>query len=210
MQQAMDETRAATTESANATDATPLVAELEEYRRQLEAVKEDVRDLLEGLTDAQFNWRSAPGRWSIGECIAHLNLTGQVYLQAIDGGIRRGRAEGLLSRGPYRHGWFGRFFISRTEPPVKSIKIKAPKIVAPVAEHLIAVVAPAFMSLQEQLHRRLREADGLDLGRIKIRSPFAKFLRFDLGHSIAHTIAHERRHLWQAREVKNDPNFPSN
>ncbi|HEX8475285.1 MAG TPA: DinB family protein [Pyrinomonadaceae bacterium] len=196
--------------AAAATDASPpLVAELDDYRRQVEAVKADVADLLKGLTDVQFNWRSAPGRWSIGECLAHLNLTGQVYLRVIDRGIEQGRTGKLMSAGPYRHGWFGKFFLRKSEPPVKTIKIKAPKIIVPVAEHLIAVVAPAFMSLQEQLLRRLREANGLDLGRIKITSPFIKFIRFDLGHSIAITIAHERRHLWQAREVRNDPNFPT-
>lgn len=198
-----------TAAAAKTVAPTALVAELEDYRRQVEAVRKDVDDLLDGLTDTQFNWRAAPGRWSIGECLAHLNLTGQVYFQVIDRGIREGRAAKLFGAGPYRHGWFGKFFLKRTEPPVKNLKVKAPKTVAPVNEHLVAVVRPAFMSLQQQLLRRIDEANGLDLGRIKINSPFVKFLRFDLGHSIALTIAHERRHLWQARQVRNDPHFPA-
>lgn len=189
--------------------STPLVAELEEYRRQVEAIRLDVRGLLEGLNDAEFNWRAAPGSWSIAECLAHLNLTGQLYLQTINRAVGQGRRENLLGRGPYKHGWLGRLLVHLTEPPVKRVKVKAPKMIAPPPEHLLAVAAPAFDSLQEAITQTLREADGVDLGRVRITSPFSKLLRISLGQTLAHLIAHERRHLWQARQVKNDPNFPN-
>jgi hypothetical protein len=194
--------------ASTAASETPLVEELEDYRRQVEAIREDARELLEGLNDRQLNWRPAAGRWTIGECLAHLNLTGQVYLRTVDKGIKQARSEQLFSRGPYRHGLLGRWFLRATEPPVKRVKVKAPKVVAPLPEHLLAVVAPAFMSLQDAVMQRIREANGLDLGRAKIKSPFLRLLRLSLGQSILAILAHERRHLWQARQVRNDPNFP--
>ncbi|MDQ3252965.1 MAG: DinB family protein [Acidobacteriota bacterium] len=186
----------------------PLVAELETYKEEFEANRRDVRELVAGLDDRRFNWRAAPGRWSVAECLAHLNVTGQVYLSAIDRGIRRARAENTsFNDGPFRHGLFGRLFIRAIEPPAK-IKVKAPKLVTPLPEHLLAVTVPAFMSLHEQLIRRLHEANGLELVRIKIVSPVSKLFKFSLGQAFAITAAHERRHLWQARGVRNDPNFP--
>ena len=202
------ETELTNTDAAGAVgERAALAGELEKYRREVEAVKRDALDLAEGLTDAQFNWRPAPARWSIGECLAHLNATGQVFLILIDREIKRGRERQLVGRGPFRHGLIGSWFVRSLEPPAR-LKVKAPKQVAPLPENLTSVVVPAFMSLQEQLLKRIGEADGIDLGRVRFPSPFFKLLRMSLGQAIAATIAHERRHLWQAREVKKDPNFP--
>jgi hypothetical protein len=55
---------------------------------------------------------------------------------------------------------------------------------------------------------RLRQANGLDLARAKVRSPTYAWLRFSLGSGFALMLAHERRHLWQARNVVNHPLFP--
>ena len=43
--------------------------ELEEYRQQFERVKAEARELTQGLTESQFNWRPAPDQWSIEECL---------------------------------------------------------------------------------------------------------------------------------------------
>ena len=187
--------------------AEDLVPDLREYQSQFDAIKRDADDLLAGLTDAQFNWRAVPGRWSIAECLAHLNITGQMYLPIIDRGINEARSRQWFGRGPYRHGLLGRLFIRYTEPPAK-YKVKAPKLFAPLPEHLLAVVAPAFASLQDQLLRRIREANGIDLGRVRVTSPVSKLLKLSLGQCFAFIAAHERRHLWQARQVKNEYNFP--
>ncbi|MDQ3687260.1 MAG: DinB family protein [Acidobacteriota bacterium] len=186
----------------------PLVAELQNYKEQFEANRRDAQDLVAGLDDKQFNWRSAAGRWSIAECLAHLNVTGQVYLTVFDRSIKEGRAANApFNAGPFRHGIFGKLFLRATEPPAK-IKVKAPKLIAPLPEHLLAVVMPAYMSLHDQLDRRLSDANGLNLARAKVVSPFSRFFKFSLGHAFAITAAHERRHLWQARQVRNDPGFP--
>ena len=190
-------------------EAAPLGGELGDYSQQLKAIGDEARRLTEQLTNAQFNWRVAEGSWSIGECLAHLNLTGQMYLPRIERAMRQARAAGLTGSAPFRHGWFGNFFVRRLEPPVRRLKVRAPRTVEPPPEHLLAVVVPAFMSLQEQLDKKLREAEGLHLSRIKISSPFSRYLSFSLGQSFALLAAHERRHLWQARQVREHPGFPS-
>lgn len=203
-----DQQKGAGFEQTLASEEAPLSGELGDYRRQFEAIKTEARELTRGLSDAQFNWRPAPGSWSIAECLAHLNLTGQVYLPRLERSMRAARTQGLTGEGPFRHGWFGNFFVRRLEPPVKRFKVKAPKIVAPLPEHLLAVVLPAFISLQDQFVKKLHEARGLDLARVKINSPFSSLIKFSLGQVFALLAAHERRHLWQARQVKEHPHFP--
>ncbi len=185
----------------------PLVAELQSYKEQLEANQRDAQDLVAGLDDKQFNWRPAAGRWSIAECLAHINVAGQMYLPAIDRTIKGARAANpAFEAGPFRHGVFGKLFLRATEPPAK-IKVKAPKLIAPLPEHLLAVVMPAYMSLHHQLERRLSDANGLNLARAKVVSPFSRLLKLSLGQAFALAAAHERRHLWQARQVKNESEF---
>lgn len=179
----------------------PLVPELEEYRRQFQAIKDDAASLLDGLTDAQFNWRAAPGQWSIAECLAHLNVVGQMYLPTLDRRMRAAREQGLLSRGPVRQGFIGKLFVRSLEPPAK-IRFKAPKVFTPMPEHLLSVISPAFAQLQEQLIARLYVANELDLKRVRVISPASRFLKLSLGHAFALIAAHERRHLWQARQIR--------
>jgi hypothetical protein len=56
----------------------------------------------------------------------------------------------------------------------------------------------------------IQEADGLDLARAK--TPFLDFkwvkIKLPLGARLAHLTTHDRRHLWYAEQVRNDPNFP--
>lgn len=48
-------------------------SELQELLRQLEAIKAEGCAVCTGLSESQFNWRPGEGRWSIAECLVHLN-----------------------------------------------------------------------------------------------------------------------------------------
>jgi hypothetical protein len=48
----------------------------------------------------------------------------------------------------------------------------------------------------------LERADGLDLRRVKVATPISRFLKMSLGAMFAQIAAHERRHLEQARRVR--------
>lgn len=183
-----------------------LIPELEDYCRQFEAIKRDAADLLQGMSEAQFNWRQSPGRWSIAECLTHLNVTGNLYIPIIEEGIKRGRTRGLLSEGPFRYGWFNNWFVRFNEPPVK-IKAKAPKAFVPPPDQPMGIVVPEFFEIQDRLLDCSRAANGVDLARVKIQSPATRLVRLSLGRGIALMAAHERRHLWKARQVKDDPGF---
>ena len=88
--------------------------ELQGYLHQIEAVKRDGQALVSGLSAAQFNWRPGPDRWSIAECLVHLNVAVTKTLPAFDRAIERGRARGLVGQGPFRYGWFATWMVSNT------------------------------------------------------------------------------------------------
>jgi hypothetical protein len=64
------------------------------------------------------------------------------------------------------------------------------------------------------LKRLARDADGLHLSRVKVTMPalpaaLRAIVRLPLGGQLLLTTTHDRRHLWQAEQVRNDPAFPS-
>jgi hypothetical protein len=61
-----------------------------------------------------------------------------------------------------------------------------------------------FNEWQDRIGERIRSMDGVDLRRARIRSPAARWITYSVGASLAMTLAHERRHLWQARRVRNE------
>ena len=185
-----------------------LAVELEDYRLQIEPIKTRCDALVAGLSNEAFNWRPEQGRWSICECLDHLNITAELYLPVIDGAIAKSRSQGLLGDVPARRGLIGGWIVRFSEPPPKR-RVKAPKVFLPKAEQPLDSVVPKFIELQDRLVERLRQANGLDLWRTKIRSPAIALLRLSLGETFALMTAHERRHLWQAEQVKGDPGFPT-
>ena len=67
-----------------------------------------------------------------------------------------------------------------------------------------------YLRMAARLAELIQNADGLDLARAK--TPFGDLkwvkIKMPLGARLAHLITHDRRHLWQAEQVRNGPNFP--
>lgn len=182
-------------------DRQSLAPDLAECLRQLEAIDTDAAKLAAGLTEDQFHWAPASSRWSIAQCVAHLVITGQQYLPILDRTIEHARASGLLSSGPFRYGFIERWLIGATEPPPR-IRLRTPESARPRNDQPLAAVMADFQTAQAELKKRLRAADGVDLARAKVTSPFVKALKMGLGPCFSFLAAHERRHLWQAWQVR--------
>lgn len=192
----------------NVSDSAPLVSDLQGYRQQIEALNKDARDLLAGLSEAQVNWRPTPAHWSVAECLDHLTVTNRELMKPIEAAIEDGRARGLTGLGPFRYGIIGNMIVRSMEPPAK-MKFKAPTIFKPRPDQSLEVVARDFFAAQNELLRLIMEANGINLARVKVASPVTKLIKLSLGQSFGLIITHNRRHLWQARQVRENPAFPT-
>jgi DinB superfamily len=182
--------------------------ELDDYVQQISRIRDDAKKLTSNLSEAQLNWRTHPGPWSIAQCLQHLTLGNEAYLAQIDTGITQARERKLLSSGPYKHGWFGNWFARSFEPPPK-FKMKNPKAITPPPDLDGAQVIARFDRSWVEILRRVYDAHGLDLGRTRVISPFISLIRLDVGQAFAMLTSHARRHVWQAWQVRNDANFPT-
>ena len=122
--------------------------------------------------------------------------------------MEEARAKGLLGQGPFKYSRFATWMVNSMEPPPKrrlrTFKVFTP---APAVDRRVADVLAEFQTVRDGLIERLRRADGLDLKRAKVTSPVSRFFRMSLGAYFAFVIAHDRRHLWQARQVMAAPGF---
>ena len=182
--------------------------ELAEYRRQFEKIKEDVRELTAGLAESQFNWRPAPASWSMSECILHLNMTAEAFRKPLESAIQRAKASGPFGQGPFRYGFLQKWLVRSMEPPTKR-KFRAGRRFIPTNDNPVTSLLPTFLYYQDEFMLRLEEANGLNLARVKLSLPGNRFLRLSLGQCFAFLLAHQRRHLWQARRVREQPQFPN-
>jgi DinB superfamily len=184
-----------------------LVPQLQDLESEFREIGRQLRTVADGLSHEQLNWRPGSGQWSIAECLGHLNMMGSEPLEAIDAGIREARTKQWYSQGPFRIGFFADRLVRATEPPARW-KQEARRKFVPPSDQPFAAVVPAVIDLQEQLIARLRLANGLNLGRIKILAPGRPFLRLNLYELFVFIAAHERRHLEQAVRTRRDRMLP--
>jgi hypothetical protein len=183
------------------------VPELDEYRSQFQSVAEQAKVLTSGLTEAQFNWRPSPQLWSIEECLGHLIMVGQPQVKLIESAIHNAKSKGINSKGPFRYGFLERAILRNTQPPVRR-KFKSPRRFLAVHGQPVTAILPTFLHLQSQFIRAVEQSEGLHLVRIKVPTPITRLLKMSLGIMLAQQAAHERRHLEQARAVREHPQFP--
>jgi hypothetical protein len=186
-------------------------ADLDVLASMAKAVCDDARQLVAGLNDAQFNWKPTPHRWSIAQCLKHLVLTGTMAANEQEATIAQLRQKNKRSDGPYAYrgipAKMGSMLMGGVEPPVKK-KFKTAKKVVPASHHERDALLKEFLAVYGRLGQLVTEAKGLDLGAGRVGLP-VPFFSIRLGQSIPFEIAHARRHLWQAHQVRDDPSFPT-
>ena len=174
--------------------------QLEAYRQQFEQIIQDAKDLVQGLTEEEFNWRPAAGQWSIEECLAHLTMVGGAVADLVEKAIEEGRTRDLTGSAAFEASALERLLFRETEPPVRHAT-RSPKRFEPVHNQPLTGIMPTFFHVQRRFLLLLERADGLDLRRVKVPTPVVRWFRLSLGSTFAQAAAHERRHLAQARRV---------
>jgi DinB superfamily len=170
---------------------------------QFGAIDADAQALVSGLTAEQGAWRAAPGSWSVAECLDHLATANRVYLEAMRPTAERALAEGKKRHGPAFPGLIGNWFVSSLEPPAKTwLKGKAPRIIRPRPQPSLNDAAAAFFASHSDVGVFLNRFRDIDLARTHFPNPFIQGVRFSLATGLNVIAAHERRHLWQAWNVR--------
>jgi len=168
-----------------------------------EAIEHDARLVVAGLSDALGTWRVAPDTWTVAECLDHLATGNRVYLEGMRPAAERAAADGRARRGPARPGLLGGWFARSLEPPARPLfKTKAPRQIRPRVSPPLSDASGAFLASHDDVRAFLRQFAAIDLAGITFPNPFIGGVRFSLATGLHVLAAHERRHLWQAWNVR--------
>ena len=169
----------------------------------LAATEQDARDVVGGLSEELGAWRDQPGSWSVAECIEHLATANRVYLAAMRPVAAAALRSGSRRRRPALPGLLGGWFVRSLEPPVRSrMKQRAPTVIRPQPSPPMHEAMERFLATHDQIAAFMHEYADIDLAGTHFPNPFVRGLRWSLATGLHVLPAHERRHLWQARNVR--------
>lgn len=165
----------------------------------LESTKQGVLDATAGLSEAQWNFKSAPDRWSVAEVTEHIAaaedfLMGMVTTQVMKAPARPA-GEDIKA--------IDDMVVAKI--PDRSQKRQAPEPLKPTNRFgSPAASLKHFTEARAQTEVFLKTHD--DLRDHAIDSPMGK--KLDGYEWVLFVAAHSERHTKQINEVKADPNFP--
>jgi hypothetical protein len=172
-------------------------AEKEHTLQYLESTKKNVLEATKGLSEAQWNFKPAPDRWSVAQVMEHI-AAAEDFLLTLD------KEKVMVSAGePGRD-------VKKTDDavlamvPDRSHKAQAPEPLVPSNRF-----GSPEGSLKHFVESRATTEDFLKstagLRDHVLESPMGKLDGYEFVLLIA---AHSERHTKQINEVKADPNFP--
>lgn len=187
-------------------------AALDGYAAALRSSRDRAHALADGLADDRFNWKPAPDAWSVGECLVHLNVIAAAYEPYFDEDLR-GAPPRPDRPAPLRYGLLGGLFVRAVRPgsrPMKTFRPMKPppavgtrsaldrgRVLADVDRH-----TDALLAVVERARR-------VDAGRVRVREPYAPFVRLPLVAFLDGLGQHALRHVGQAERVVAHPAFPT-
>lgn len=176
----------------------------EYFRSQFSTNSKILHDLLIDSDSDTINKVPAPGKWSIGEIVDHLIISGGRYVEVLDlkltidpGSLRKGT-------GPYSHPFLMRMFIKMVSPESQK-KVPTIKPFEP-QDHKNFDKEPLLKQFEAMNNRFLELIDiadkhQLDLGNIKVGNPIYPIWKMPISGCFALNEAHQRRHFGQIEKI---------
>jgi hypothetical protein len=175
---------------------------------EIEKNSQQAERLVAGLSEGQLAWTSAPSTWSIAQCLDHLATTSRAFEPYFISAIKRGHEKWpVRSHVPYRPSWVGGWLIKQVVPEATR-KVPSPKVFQPSHTLAIENVLEKFLKQQAEFARFVRQAEGLNYNKTRLRSPVTPLMRYSLADAFVVTVVHGWRHLAQAQRMRETSGFP--
>jgi len=175
-------------------------AEKEKALQYLEKTKQGVLDATKGLSEAQWNFKAGPDRWSIAQCMEHI-AAAEDYIRGIV--VEKVMAAPAVPDRDTKKIDDGVIAMV----PDRSHKAQAPEPLVPTNRFGTPDASiKHFIESREKTEEFLKTTPGLRDHAVD--SPMG--VKMDGYEFVLLIAAHSERHTKQILEVKADPNYPKN
>jgi hypothetical protein len=177
--------------------------QLQSIVASLESQRAHLHDLAAQVPAERWSKRADPNRWSVGECVVHLNLTSQAYLPLVRAALAD--APAVQSSHSYRRDLTG-FLLGYAVGPMprslrRTMRFRTTAGFVPKAQTPRDAAVADFDRLQSEIVALTRDCEGRAIDRIRINSPFNARAKYSVYSALVLLPRHQERHLIQADEV---------
>lgn len=144
------------------------------------------------------NKKEDVSKWSILECLEHLNHYHAYYNPAIATAAKKAKTS--TGNNSYKHGWFGKMSIDMMSPDNQK-KQKAIAKMNPSGSKLNMDTITRFLNYQQEVLSFLKTAKDININQRKVPVEFFKLMKMKIGDALAFVVTHERRHILQAQKA---------
>jgi hypothetical protein len=155
---------------------------------------------LENVSEAQWNWKPAPDRWSVGETAEHVMLSESRLLGAVE------RAVDAPANPVWEKGSAGKTELLERVMPDRSHKAVAPEAIQPHGLSRAEVIR-RFNELRAKTIKFAQETQ-VPLKEHTREHPFPVFKTLNAYQWLLYIPLHNLRHDQQIAEVKATPGYP--
>lgn len=186
---------------------------LDQLSTEIQEIIDEANLRFNDLRINQLVWKPDDNVWGINEVLEHVNLFGRYYLVEIQNKLEQANSSEKVNDPLFRSGFWGNL-ITKSMGLDKNqnvkIKMKTGKGYDPSIDQIMNnEVFKEFINQHGQLLNLLDSSRTINLKKIKISIPFFKILKLRLGDCFAFMVAHNKRHLVQAKRVIEFPGFPN-
>ncbi|MBD2714624.1 DinB family protein [Microvirga sp. STR05] len=168
---------------------------------ELVALRDVTQQRFRALTDDQLNRRPSPDKWSVGQCLEHLNIVGGLYLPTITRKLKQAQERGSKPASTVKHGYIGRKMTEALRVPPTQKAMKTPQQFAPSGSRLPRTVVEVFGRQLDELINLLEQARHVNANAVRIPNPIIPLLWPRLTDVAEMMVVHIKRHVAQAERV---------
>lgn len=168
---------------------------------RLEGISNEVDERFGDLGEGELNRRPSAGTWSIAEVLQHLIVYNESYYPAFEAILENRQKLPWHARIPMMPSMMGKLLLKLVKGSRKR-KVKTFSTWEPDESEIPSDIVERFSSQQEELRAWFQKLTPYTDHGIIIPSPASRNFVYPLNTALELIVAHEARHLEQAKEVE--------
>jgi len=170
---------------------------------QLDEVTQSFTNDFGKLTQDELNWKTNANQWSVAQNIHHLITVNESYYPILKSLHAQTYSVPWIGKIEFITRFIGKSILDATQPDRRKRSTTFP-IWEPTNSTIEGDILNRFVNHQDELKQAILGSQDFIDNHVVISSPANKIIVYKLETAFNIIVAHEKRHLEQAREVKNN------